>query len=362
MAIKEDSSYSEFGTKTSLSTGAILDSRAGGYYSRKLRVSQSGRHGPFDSDHVVLSGGLISGQSQYWDESFNGFPAFAHDNWYEAVDVDEPSGGALAAKLISSTDPSKPDVDIANFIGELKDLPKMIKSIGDSFLNKGVAHAFGHLNLSYKFGWAPFARDVVAMMQFQELAAKRFGVLQRLKDRGSSIRKMRLFEGYEESSKSFSEGPFDYTSKSSAKCKIGGYVIWHATEDMPSTNEALQQLAMKQALGLSMRAEVAWNLIPWSWAIDWFANVGDFLGASRNRVGMAPGVANLTRKRVWDASCTGTQSAWTYPYFNGVVSPRTRMYRIHERFAAPAPAISAHLPVLTLDQVGILASIKATRR
>jgi len=32
-----------------------------------------------------------------------------------------------------------------------------------------------------------------------------------------------------------------------------------------------------QLLGLSVTPEVLWNLTPWSWAVDWFSNVGDVI-------------------------------------------------------------------------------------
>jgi len=32
-----------------------------------------------------------------------------------------------------------------------------------------------------------------------------------------------------------------------------------------------------QLLGLSVTPEVMWNLTPWSWAVDWFSNVGDVI-------------------------------------------------------------------------------------
>jgi hypothetical protein len=36
-------------------------------------------------------------------------------------------------------------------------------------------------------------------------------------------------------------------------------------------------LIAKEILGLDLDLEVAWNLAPWSWAIDWFSNAGDVL-------------------------------------------------------------------------------------
>jgi len=36
-------------------------------------------------------------------------------------------------------------------------------------------------------------------------------------------------------------------------------------------------LEAKKLLGLSLTPDVVWNLTPWSWAVDWFSNVGDVL-------------------------------------------------------------------------------------
>jgi len=33
----------------------------------------------------------------------------------------------------------------------------------------------------------------------------------------------------------------------------------------------------RKILGLEITPEVLWELVPWSWAIDWFANVGDLV-------------------------------------------------------------------------------------
>jgi hypothetical protein len=36
-------------------------------------------------------------------------------------------------------------------------------------------------------------------------------------------------------------------------------------------------LLAKEILGVDLTPEVVWNLTPWSWAVDWFSNVGDVL-------------------------------------------------------------------------------------
>jgi hypothetical protein len=41
----------------------------------------------------------------------------------------------------------------------------------------------------------------------------------------------------------------------------------------------LAELALKanQLIGTAITPETIWNIIPWSWATDWFANTGDII-------------------------------------------------------------------------------------
>lgn len=45
---------------------------------------------------------------------------------------------------------------------------------------------------------------------------------------------------------------------------------WKSASDLRSTNAKWQSL-----LGLEFTPETLWNIAPWSWALDWFANTGD---------------------------------------------------------------------------------------
>lgn len=47
--------------------------------------------------------------------------------------------------------------------------------------------------------------------------------------------------------------------------------------------ELAHQLAFYDALGLNLNLSVIWNALPWSFVIDWFARVGDFLEQTKLR-------------------------------------------------------------------------------
>lgn len=59
---------------------------------------------------------------------------------------------------------------------------------------------------------------------------------------------------------------------------FSGSFTYHLPSDYKSRNEMRRIAAQAtEILGLEITPEVIWNLTPWSWAVDWFANTGDVL-------------------------------------------------------------------------------------
>lgn len=333
--------------------------------SRELLVSSGGLHNPFVSQSSKLEGGLYNGTTKSDKIRYSGWPIiWRAENWmHEIPDVPLPSFAMLSTKLYGASDPSKPYVDIANFIGELRDFPDMIKSIGDRFLSKGNFHSIGHLNLSYQFGWKPFFDDVVKMFSFAEMCQKRFKELKSLKENGSTIRKRRLFEESRTITSTEVLGD-SYAGNVSCLCSftvkevVWGYVIWRTTQDFPQTDADIAEAAVNSALGLYIRPSTVWNLLPWTWAIDWFANIGDVLDATNNVLSLEVDTACICKSHDGYGTCIPIGST-----SEGIqVSNYTRHDVYHERGYADPPTLTAQLPVLDLNQLGILGSIGATRR
>jgi len=55
----------------------------------------------------------------------------------------------------------------------------------------------------------------------------------------------------------------------------GGFTYYVPREDREAL--AYNVIQAKKLLGLSLTPDVVWNLTPWSWLTDWFANTGDVL-------------------------------------------------------------------------------------
>jgi hypothetical protein len=249
----------------------------------------------------------------------------------------------------------------------LKDLPSMLQDIHRSFLDKGVQYTIGHLNLSYKFGWKPLFDDVLTMTILQRLIKKRFDQLKRQSETGSVIRKVSLYSG----SKSHDyEAPMDLWNMRVSNLmldRVWGYTIWKTTSNFPKTDERLMELARNSALGLggqdplSDYGQTAWNLIPWTWLTDWFLNVGTYLEACRNTDDWTCSIANICHETIFTANAHSIGDLReSGPH--GTVTPLHYERVERRRYAANPPTVTAHFPVLTDSQVGILGSIMSTRR
>jgi len=128
--------------------------------------------------------------------------------------------------------------------------------------SKGFANNF----LEVHFGWVPLCQDIhdAAQAISQPIKANRVNV--RKKDK------------------------LNYSSHFDAG---GGYFLFEDWDcdtvvrmgaDVACTNPALH---LAQSLGLTNPVSVAWELVPFSFVVDWFANVGQFVGQLDEFAGMA---------------------------------------------------------------------------
>ena len=137
-------------------------------------------------------------------------------------------------------------------------------------------------------------------------------------------------------------------------------VSWIPTEDvsssMPTPNE-VRRRAMKAVFGGTIDPATVWSALPWSWLIDWFSDVGDFLYSRRNVVGFEPGLCYTMTH-----SIRGTDHYISGGTLKGSYDPpvylRESKTRTMSSFAGP----SAKVPFLAKRQIGILASLYILRR
>lgn len=218
---------------------------------------------------------------------------------------------SLGTTAINRCRPNKPGVDVLVSIAELKrdGLPHMIgslaartKTVRDAFRNGGKEY------LNEAFGWSPLLNDLRRLCE-TVINSKKL-LEQHERDVSRLIRRRYYFDPETETqnidggavasqSKYWPLSSTPVADNWSVNARNWGsnadrVSIDHVTENQTwfsggfrfyerTVPQALESLAKyeEQAnllLGTRLDPEVLWNLVPWSWLVDWFFNFGDIIG------------------------------------------------------------------------------------
>lgn len=280
------------------------------------------------------------------------------------------SMNVLTTKLLGRSNPSRPIVDLPVFAFELKDLPKMIKQAGDAirWLRSGkrgatpTATGLANANLAYQFGWAPLLSDLWKLLTFQEAYEKKKAELEKLYSSAGLRRSVTLDE------QTIGVGGTTYflhtngltligNGSGEAKYKAWGSVRWKPTKVPPGTRHPSDLDVFRAALGLDITLATVWEAIPWSWLIDWFTNVGDFLSANRNTIPATH--SRICIMEMKTLSCTYSTKTITDGFSWGGASTGSTSKSRTPRTGIIYPSVS--LPFLSGSQLSILGSLLIAR-
>lgn len=206
---------------------------------------------------------------------------------------------ALGTTAIANTTPTNAPADLSVFLGETirEGIPKLIgrSSIWKDKVDK-ARHMPADEYLNVQFGWKPFISELRSIAGAIAHADAVFRQYER--DAGRMVRRRMSFPVIKESSfyKSGLSGPYISPTTSVlwkqgavTDDKRGVYITetltrrrWFSgafTYYLPpgyhSDATVMAVTRAKRLLNLSPTPEVIWNLAPWSWAVDWFTNIGD---------------------------------------------------------------------------------------
>jgi len=309
---------------------------------------------PFESFKGHQRGGLINGKQglyEHWNYPIQAYqqPTSVFVNFPD-VNVD-----MLAANVLARSNPSKPSLDIVAFIAQWPQTIELLELRGRTLLKK----FFGSY-VKYQFEIATLIDDLLHLALFVQEVNRRMKRLNDAYKYGNSIKKVRLGTlKYKESSVSYinsitnliqAELTFHHESN------LSGYCRWYPQfPHRPHPADELKVAAIRATLGIDFSLRTAWELVPWSWLIDWFTNFGDLLDSYRNVVNMVPGepcVMQHAYYRITDKILSSHPTLHIKPYF-AEYERKTRWPK--------TPSLSATIPLLEDSQLAILASIKASR-
>nr|UJQ85990.1 MAG: hypothetical protein 1 [Leviviridae sp.] len=326
----------------------------------------TGDCGPFWVRKYSKTGGIITGETSSW--IWSNWPASATlaSDFHSHATLPTLDYGVLGAELLSRTNPSRTSTELPVSLGEIRELPKLVRESGELvFKNanpilKRLTNKLAKINVLIRFGILPVIGDINTLLQFQSLADARAKELDKLRTGRRGLRRTIHLHSdsttgtYNRAVESVGGLINRVVSKTSTRT-IKGHVRWHANTSLPEGDADLRAYALRLALGWRIDPSTFWEALPWSWMADYFLNVGTYLEATRNQALASPDTKVLMKETHTEISFPG----WSNVDSSGRVKTLTGFkgtYTEKERFPVSA-GLGAQLNILDYGQLSILGSL-----
>jgi len=381
------------GSLTSYSNGAVLSTTPSSF-SRLEETCQdvTGNYGNvnpfildrFTNDITPINGSNVSNGNGQIANNFGDTASANSRPFHLIVPKSNPTSNQLAARM----SPNKPLVDLPVFLFELKDLPKMKEHvIGFAKAMQSLVHLVFHAgydmlftalklqsqmmrvkdirphhiataNLEYQYGWAPLIGDLMKMTQFGEAFERRKAQLEHANTKSGLRRRITL----ESTSTSVVNNNKDWQSLG-ISCSGSEVITTHVERwatsrwkgaGWPDTSDAGKNWQVTRSLlGLGLSPATIWSAMPWSWMVDWFTDVGDFLETNRNTFPVY--LESMAVMQSTTTTLVRNQRFITKGFTGG-----TGKMKLVSKVRLPQTLLNAptgFVPALGDQQVGILASL-----
>lgn len=272
----------------------------------------------------------------------------------------------LAQELLAKTTPMAPHVSVPTVLGELKDLPSLVHGWGRNVIQ---LVAKGHI--TWRWGLKPMISDVCKLLDFAKAVDVRWRWLNTLQKGKSIRRRVSLRSGTAAASAIVylqSSGCIIRATRSTTYTeKVWGTARWKAVWPtyIPHDLDSQYKLARRLTLGITgyEALAAAWELMPWSWLIDWFADVGGYIQSHNNTVPLDCDSICLMQKTSSRAtySILSSDSPWVTlvgPHMDS--ETRKMRYPVSPLLCQILPPIPS-MPYLGVRQWSILGSLAALR-
>jgi hypothetical protein len=282
----------------------------------------------------------------------------------------------LAWKVLANTNPSRPEFSMPTQLGELWELPSIVKGMGGSLLQKVAA---GHL--SWRWAVKPMLSDFQKMMKFQQLVYDRMRELRQL-EKGKKLRK-RCHLGKDEHDAGWGwiDYPFESTvvpvwgvDRTTYRMRMWGTVSyrldpsWKFPSIFSDSSDGskrhfskfhrMEKYAEMLCAGVTSYETLAtaWELLPWSWLVDWFFGIGEVIAACNNTVPVTWGSICVMRT----SSAMKEFKVTRIPEWCTATVPRPSLRIVKERYVAtPVLPFSVSFPLFDGGKWSVLLSLAA---
>lgn len=268
--------------------GKTVRDLGGGFFSQCNSYSGSSSYGSFANSKTNPTIRYEGPQTAYITELAGGSAS-----WPDPQNDTTAELAVAGAQAIARTLPTNPTSNVTNMLGELKrdGIPSLVGL--QTLRSRGnILRSAGSEYLNVQFGWKPFVNDLRKLAD-SVINSERI-LSQYHRDNNRIVRRGFSFPPESEEimgspitgvrpkptlSSAFFDSPVGGTliesNKTTAEKWFSGAFIYH----IPTGNDLMSRMtryAMEaNKLYGVLTPETVWNLTPWTWAVDWFVDVGD---------------------------------------------------------------------------------------
>jgi hypothetical protein len=277
------------------------------------------------------------------------------------------SDSALSAMAIANANPNRPVADLPVSLLELRELPGLIRDAGRIAMKLPSARRTAKANLAAQFGVMPIISDLATILNFAEEVSKRERYLSKLNNGKTRIKRKLTNEAWTNSATGTCWNSNVEPSTSFNKMTIKAEMTrtyWYSVRgslSVPLSERDIHNSAFDAVFGIGpIKAAQLWELLPWSWLIDWFTTTGDILAAYRT--GIPWSWSNLNVMYRTDYKINGSFPGIRPTYTIDLTSPQGyAVVKERRPIASVWPLPSLSIPYLTGKQWSILASLATLR-
>lgn len=200
----------------------------------------------------------------------------------------------FVTKAVANTNLSAPKVQTAALLAEMRDLPGLFKSVGAN-MSKYGANEY----LKFQYGWRPLVSDLRKLIttldkvdnQLKGLnRLNKVGVLRRRYEPPGATETIRDFKTIELTTDLIPAGGGALAISVSTEMLVRRWAVteWTAVSPsnlLPSIGKSQLDKVRFAAFGANIDGPTMWQIMPWSWLIDWSTNMSEYISSQNNVVG-----------------------------------------------------------------------------
>lgn len=209
-----------------------------------------------------------------------------------------------AVAMLKSVEPMMRDYTLFRNLVELRDVPRSVRQLQQTatdlrklFLSlshspktrkvvfnlRGLAKDVPNEYLSYHFGWKQLWKDLNDLLELPEKASKKINFLMSRSGKPTTLRAKRVFPsvtGTGVSGFEYRQTADDYLLETNSRIERESEVriAINRTWDFPPINSVeFNKRVYAQRTGIQPRITDVYNLIPWTWLLDWFTGLDNYI-------------------------------------------------------------------------------------